>query len=143
MDERVNPYLNFEVMDKDSFLSVFQELMNDDQLFVYEDDHCILATCVVIRQKRRVAHAATIGTLATHPDFHGQGIGTRFMKDLLQKLKNEGIQRVDLYVEADNPVAQKFYGKLGFQLEGVLKKYFKRSYEKHYVDEHLMALLLK
>jgi putative acetyltransferase len=86
---------------------------------------------------------ATLGTLATHPQFHGQGIGTQFMQQLFKKLRDDGISRIELYVESDNLNAQHFYKKLGFQLEGVLKDYFKRPCEEQYVDEYLMAIIFK
>jgi RimJ/RimL family protein N-acetyltransferase len=143
MDKEVNPFLNFEIMNEDNFKEIFQELINEGHLFVFDKNNEIVATCVVIRQKRRAEHVASLGTLATNPQFQRQGIGTQFMTALLEKLKEDGIKRVDLCVEADNPVAQQFYKKLGFQLEGVLKKYFKRPYENHYIDEHMMALLLE
>jgi ribosomal protein S18 acetylase RimI-like enzyme len=143
MDEKVNPFLNFEIMDKNNFKEIFQELLSADRLFVFEKEKTIVASCVVMRQKRRACHVASLGTLATHPQFHGRGIGTQFLQTLFEKLKEEGIKRVDLFVEADNLIAQGFYKKLGFQLEGILKNYFKRPYENHYIDEHIMALLLK
>jgi RimJ/RimL family protein N-acetyltransferase len=143
MDEKVNRFLNFEIMEKDKFKDIFHELINNGQLFVFEKDEEIAATCVVMRQKRRANHVASLGTLATHPKFHRQGVGTEFMRELFKKLKEDGIKRIDLCVEADNPIAQQFYKKLGFQLEGVLKKYFKRPHENHYVDEHMMALLFE
>ncbi len=143
MDEKVNKFLNFEIMDKDDFEHIFKELMNTNQLLVFENSQDILATCVVMKQKNPASHVASLGTLATHPKFHGQGIGTRFMTELFKKLKHEGIKRIDLCVEADNIIAQKFYEKLGFQLEGILKKYFKRPYEDHFIDEHMMALILE
>lgn len=142
MHEKINPFLNFEILDKDKFKEVFQELISH-QLFVFEKDKKIVATCVVIRQKGRANHVASLGTLATHPEFQGQGIGTQFMNALFKKLKDDGIKRVELCVEADNPTAQRFYKKLDFQLEGVLKKYFKRPYENHFVDEYMMALLFE
>lgn len=143
MHENVNRFLNFEIMAKENFNVIFNELIHCGQMFVFEKDHEIAATCVVVRQKRRADHVASLGTLATNPKFQKQGIGSRFMQALFQKLKDDGIKRIDLCVEADNPIAQNFYKMLGFQLEGVLKKYFKRPYENHYVDEHMMALLLE
>jgi ribosomal protein S18 acetylase RimI-like enzyme len=95
-----------------------------------------------VPEKRRAKHVVTLGTLATHPDYQGQGVGTRFMTTLIQLLKQKGIKRIDLCAEEDNPKALAFYQKLGFQLEGVLKQYFKRPYEDKYVNEHLLALLL-
>ena len=143
MDEKVNRFLNFEIMSKDQFQDTFNDLMKSGQLYVYEQDNQIVATCIVMKQKRRANHVASLGTLATHPQFQGKGIGTRFMKELIGKMKSEGIKRVDLCAEADNPVALNFYKTLGFQLEGILKKYFRRPYEKHYIDEHMLALIIE
>ena len=64
------------------------------------------------------------------------------MNEIINFLKKENIRRIDLYAEADNPIAINFYKKTGFQLEGVLKKYFKREDENKYVDEYVMALIL-
>lgn len=141
MHEKVNRYLNFEVINKENFINIFNELCQTGELYVYEYQNNIVATCIVVRQKRRVQHAATISTLATHPDFHGKGIGTKFMVQIINTLKDSGIKRIDLYAEADNPVAISFYRKLGFELEGVLKKYFKRANENQYIDEYVMALI--
>ena len=69
-----------------------------------------------------------------------QGIGTKFMRALINKVRADGIKRIDLCAEADNPVALNFYKKLGFQLEGILKKYFKRPNENQYIDEHMLVL---
>jgi len=143
MEPKVNRFLNFEIMDKHTFYEIFMELIDSGQLFVFENDEEIVATCTVMVQKRRASHVASLGTLATHPDFQGKGIGTHFMRELFKKLKTDGIKRIDLCVEADNPIAQKFYERLGFQREGVLKLYFKRPYETHYVDEYMMALILE
>lgn len=143
MHEKVNPFLNFEVTNKDQFKEIFKDLIQSGQLYVYKDpNQQIVATCIVMKQKRRAKHVASLGTLATHPKFQRKGIGTQFMQALIEKLKAEGIKRIDLCAEADNPRALTFYKKLGFQCEGVLKKYFKRPYEDHYVDEHMLALIL-
>lgn len=143
MDEKINPFLNFEVMDKEPFKELFDELMNSGQMYVYEYGDHIVATCIVMRQKRRANHVVSLGTLATHPKFQHQGIGTQFMEALIEKIKLDGIKRIDLCAEADNPVALNFYKKLGFELEGILKKYFKRPNEHQYIDEHMLALILE
>ncbi len=142
MDKKNNPFLSFEIMDKETFKPLFMELLESGDLYVYEIENRVVATCIVVRHKRRAQHVVTLGTLATHPDFQGKGIGTQFMNALIMKLKNEGIKRIDLCAEADNPKAISFYQRLGFELEGILKKYFIRENGEKYIDEHLMALIL-
>jgi putative acetyltransferase len=61
------------------------------------------------------------------------------MKSLLKILRNQGIKRVELSVEADNLAGEKFYKKLGFELEGRFKNWFKRENDNFYVDELIMA----
>ncbi|MBS0286476.1 MAG: GNAT family N-acetyltransferase [Proteobacteria bacterium] len=142
MHGSVNPYLNFEIMDKKSFEPIFNELRQSGDLYVYEHDKKIVATCIAMRLKRRAQHVATLGTLATHPNFQGKGIGSQFIQKIITLLKEQGIKRIDLFAEADNLKAIHFYKKMGFELEGVLKKYFLRENENKYIDEHLMALIV-
>jgi putative acetyltransferase len=143
MDKQVNLFLSFEIMAKEKFKPLFLEILQSGSLYVYTDDKHIVATCIVKRLKRRAAHVASLGTLATHPAFQGKGIGTQFMNALIAKLKIEGIRRIDLCAEADNPKAIGFYQKLGFELEGILKQYFRREGESQFIDEHLMAMILE
>jgi len=80
MQPNVNRFLNFEIMSKEQFQSIFEELVCGGDLYIYEHKSQIAATAVTVRQKRRVQHVATVTTLATHSKFQGQGIGSQFMK---------------------------------------------------------------
>lgn len=142
MHESVNRFLSFEIMTQEKFKAIFFDLFQKGQLYVYQRHEKIIATCIVMRHTRRCHHVATLGTLAIHPEYQRQGIGTEFLRALIKILKTQGIIRVDLYVEADNAIALAFYEKYGFQCEGILKKYVKRLEEDQYTDEHVMALLL-
>ncbi|CAF0771909.1 unnamed protein product [Adineta ricciae] len=145
MHPTVNPYLNFEIMNKEDFLPIFQELIDSGKLYIYENtDGAVLATCFVSRQPRRISHIAYISTLATNPNYQRQGIGTKFMHELINEIrKDKDVKRIELYAEADNEIALNFYKKLGFQIEGCLKKYFKRPYENHFVDELVLAMIFE
>ena len=141
MHERVNPFLGFEPMALARFRPVFRKLISGGELLVYEAEREIAATCIVTLGSGRTAHVATIGTLATNPSFQGRGIGTKFVREVLSRLRRRGARRVELFVESDNPIAIRFYKKLGFKREGVLRRYFKRAGHRRFVDEHVMALL--
>lgn len=142
MDVKTNPYLSFEIMGKEAFKPIFEELLQRGQLYVYTNEQDILATCIVIHHIRRIKHVATLSTLATHPNYKRQGFGSTFIKQLIQKIKSQSIKRVELFLESDNPGALAFYKKLGFEQEGVMKKYFKRARDDHYVDEIIMGMWL-
>ncbi|CAF1406408.1 unnamed protein product [Adineta ricciae] len=145
MHPTVNPYLSFEIMNKEDFLPIFQELIESGKLYIYENtDGAVLATCFVVRQTRRIGHIVYLSTLATNPNYQRQGIGTKFMHELINEIRNDkDIKRIELYAEVDNEIALNFYKKLGFQVEGCLKKYFKRAYENHFVDELVLAMIFE
>jgi putative acetyltransferase len=144
MHPTVNPYLSFEIMSQEEFLPIFNELIQSGALYIYENtEGQVLATCIVLRLKRRCAHTNCLTTLATNPNFQRQGIGTKFIRDLINEIrKNEEIKRIELYAEADNEIALNFYKKkVGFQEEEHLKKYYKRANENHFVDELILAII--
>jgi len=57
--------------------------------------------------------------------------------------RSEGIHRVKLFAESNNAQAIAFYQRLGFVHEGMLRDFYKRADETHYVDEYVMGLLLE
>jgi len=140
MHPEINPYLSFEIMNKSSFKPIFQELHHSGKHLKYVDKgNTILATAILKYHSRRLSHVVTLTTLAVPENQQGKGYAQLFILKIITELKIEGIKRIDLTVEADNPKAQKLYQKLGFQIEGTLKEYYKRSTQNHYVDEIMMA----
>lgn len=61
---------------------------------------------------------AQIFSVAVHPDFHGQGIGTNLTRLGLDYLESSGAKRVRLEVRPDNSPAIHIYEKLGFHTKG-------------------------
>lgn len=61
--------------------------------------------------------------LVVHPQFHGQGLGTKIFTHLLEEVKNNHpeVARVELFVRSGNQRAIALYQKLGFVIEGHLK----------------------
>ncbi len=55
--------------------------------------------------------------LAVRPEFRRQGIGARLLRALLEQAAREGIRRVSLSVELENP-AHQLYQRLGFRRVG-------------------------
>jgi len=143
MHPTINPYLNFEVMSKEEFLPILNELIQSGTLYIYENaDGQVTATCIVCRAERRCAHTVCLTTLATNPNFQRQGIGSKFLRELINEIrKDDEIKRIELYVETDNEIALNFYKKLDFQIEGCLKKYFKRAQDDHFIDELVLAII--
>ena len=84
---------------------------------------------------------AGLGTLAVDPALHGQGIAMAMVTDAIERLKSEGVKRIELIVESDNAPALRFYEKLGFEREGTLRRFYKRASDAQAIDDHIMALL--
>jgi ribosomal-protein-alanine N-acetyltransferase len=77
-----------------------------------------------------------VATLATHPDFRGQGIAKRLLSYALRRLVEEGARSSFLEVRESNTVAQAMYRKFGFEETGRRRHYYKDNNE----DAILMTL---
>lgn len=84
----------------------------------------------------RNQHAArfAIGILQSHT---GQGIGRLLIEALEEKLRPQGVARLDLTVMTHNENATALYQKLGFEIEGTMRKSMRVNGE--FVDEYLMS----
>jgi len=141
--EQVVPYLTYEPMGRHDFESVFQDLLNSHCFHVWELDGEIAGFYKATRYPGRVRHVALLGTLAVDPRHHGRGVGHAMLLDAIEWLRADGVRRVELYAESDNAQALRFYQRLGFVHEGTLRDFYKRAHESHYVDEHVLGLLLE
>ncbi|WP_407351131.1 GNAT family N-acetyltransferase [Luteimonas sp. R10] len=110
--------------------------------FVVEDEGRVQGFYRITRQEGRAGHVVGLGTFAIAPEARGTGLARSILEAAIARLHSEGVTRVELTVEADNPRAIGFYGKLGFVHEGTLRSAYKRSGDAHYTDELLMARLL-
>jgi putative acetyltransferase len=84
-------------------------------------------------------HVAFLG-IGVHPEYQGQGIGPTLMRALIEHAKQGGIERLELYVRADNARAQGLYRSLGFVHEGTKQRFVKTP--DGYVDDQTWVLFL-
>lgn len=85
-----------------------------------------------------IVDEAHIATIAVHPDWRGQGLGSRLLQHILLDVKAIGMQTALLEVRAGNQVAQEMYRKFGFEVVGRRPRYYKDNHE----DALLMNLKL-
>jgi ribosomal protein S18 acetylase RimI-like enzyme len=142
MDRVNNPFMTFEVMAKEDFLPIFEEMLKDDDLYVYEINNMVASTYRIQYKGYRMSHIAYFGGFAMHPEYRGKGLGKKIMQEIMGRLKNEGIKRLELFVVCDNERAINFYKKLGFLIEGRMKYFLKRDNSSDYLDELVMAKYL-
>ena len=142
MHARVVPYLGHDPMPRSGFEAVFAALVANGGFHVVEADGRIVGFYRVTRHEGRARHVAYFGTFAVTPEAHGGGIARAIVDTVIARLRADGVMRIELMLEADNPRAFAFYRKLGFELEGTMRAAYKRAGEDRYVDEWLMALLM-
>lgn len=140
--EKVVPFLTYDPMPFEDFEGVYAQLLASGSFFVWETDGEIAGFYRITRYPGRVRHVALLGTLAVDPRRHGKGIAQAMLNDAIERLRADGVRRIELYAESDNTQALHFYAKLGFVHEGTLRDFYKRSDQAHYVDEFVMGLLL-
>ena len=68
---------------------------------------------------------AHIATVAAHPEYRGCGLGQWLMVALMDKAQERGARVATLEVRASNLTAQKLYAKLGFDVVGTRRKYYR------------------
>ena len=72
---------------------------------------------------------AHVATIATHPDFRRQGIGTKLLSHALRKMIEEGARSSFLEVREHNLGAQEMYRKFGYEVSGRRPRYYKDNNE--------------
>lgn len=142
MHPLANPHLLYENMDLEQFRPIYQDLLDDGVKYIFEENKSPVGMFKLIRLKYRCSHIAYIGGLAIHPDFSGKGFGKQMMQEIITLAKEMGILRLELSVGSENLPAQKLYEKLGFEKEGVLRKYTHLVSEGRFLDEVMMAYLV-
>ena len=147
LEREVNHQIGWDATDEAGFRAIFDEMIASGEQFVVCDggreggsDGGVIGAYRVHRfahRMRHVAHIASVGLMGAH---QGKGIGRRMMEGIIERLRGEGIKRIELTVAGDNPRAMRLYESLGFAREGVFPKYFLRAGEAEYKDEVAMGM---
>lgn len=141
MHPEINPFLLYEPMEKSAFEPIFEQLLSDEVLFVFEDNHAPIGMFKLIPLRHRTAHIAYLGGVAIDPRFSGQGFAQKMFAEIIALGKTRNLKRIELSVSVENARAIALYEKCGFQQEGVLRKYTYLQSENRYLDEALMSFL--
>ena len=91
-------------------------------------------------RRRAVRHTATLG-MSVAKEWRNQGIGGKLLARAIEWAKASGVvTRIELHVYTRNKAAIHLYEKVGFEVEGRLRRRVYRDGEYH--DNLAMALLL-
>jgi len=82
-------------------------------------------------------HKGEIG-YAIHPDFRGQGLATKAVKVLTKyAFEKHSLKRIDAWGRANNKASARVLEKVGYKLEGVLRK--NKCVDGKYLDDFVYA----
>jgi ribosomal protein S18 acetylase RimI-like enzyme len=85
-------------------------------------------------------HVLEIKGLSVAPQHRRKGVARALLHAALEQARAAGARRVTLRVLANNTGARRLYEQCGFEVEGVLRGYFRL--DGRYVDDVLMARAL-
>lgn len=86
------------------------------------DSEIISIATINSSQKERTKHVGTLGIVISKK-YTGLGLGRLLMNDLIEWAKQNGVtKKISLVTNETNTVAIELYKKLGFEVEGLLKK---------------------
>lgn len=142
MHPQVNPFLLYEVMEKELFNPIFDDLLQQQVLYKFNDGTADAGMCKLVLHRYRDSHKMYVGGLAIHPAHNGKGYGVLLMQDIVAFAKVHNRSRVDLTVSTENEKAIALYKKCGFAIEGLLKNYTHFIKEDRFGDEYIMSLLI-
>lgn len=141
MHRDINPWLLYEQMGKEEFKAIFSELESRGQLFIFQCEGEDAGMFKLVPMKHRNSHIIYLGGVALDPAFKGRGLGELMLREVLEKVKDQGYKRIELTVATFNRNAISLYEKMGFENEGRLKDYTYLKSEDRYIDEYVMGLV--
>ncbi len=139
MHPQVNRFLFYEVMSAEQFKPIFNDLLLQDILYVFEVEGILTGMFKLRPLTHRCSHIAVLGGVAIHPSFSGKGYGHQMLQQVILHGREKGFLRMELGVSVINERAVHLYTKAGFESEGILKKYIHLKSEDVFLDDILMA----
>lgn len=141
MHPEVNPFLLYEFMDASSFAPEFNQLQERNVLYIFEHEGKDAGMFKLIPYTHRSDHTAYLGGLAIHPSHHGKGLGREMMQEIIALGKTKNLLRIELSTAVNNVKAIRLYEQVGFEREGILRKYTHLKKENIFLDELMMSFL--
>jgi L-phenylalanine/L-methionine N-acetyltransferase len=143
MHPTINPHLLYEQMSAESFRSIFEKLILENILYVFEENRLPLGMFKFVPHTYRSAHVGYIGSFAIQPHLTGKGLGLKMMTSIIAMAKESGFKRLELSAGVQNEKAISLYRKAGFGEEGILKKYTYFKNEDRFIDEVMMSYIIE
>ena len=125
--------LKKELSDKKS-TSLFFVVYDKDTQKIVANSGCSFSN------KGRMKHILGLGW-NVHPDYEGNGIGTKLVSYVLEQAKKKGFKRVEAEIAVENIASKKLALKCGFEIEGTKKKALLTD-DGRLIDVHMVGKIL-
>ena len=142
MDTSSNIYLSYDPMSKENFKKIYSGLLQSEVLYVVKENNNIVATYQLVSKTDRQAHIYYLGGFTIKRKLQGKGLGKEILLAIKKDAIADGKKRIELTVDINNVGAIALYEKVGFLVEGVVKKNYRLASTGEYYDEYLMGLIL-
>jgi ribosomal protein S18 acetylase RimI-like enzyme len=111
-----------ELQEYEEYITATSKEPNSIMLLALIDSEIISIATINSSQKERTKHVGTLGIVISKT-YTGLGLGKILMNDLIDWAKQNGVtKKVSLVTNESNTIAVELYKKLGFEVEGLLKK---------------------
>jgi len=108
------------------------------RFLVAELDGRIVGAAELRQLAPALVHHVGVLSISVHPEYQRRGIGRALMTALVEHAEACGLERLELYVRADNERAHALYRALGFAHEGTRAR-FVRLPDGRYVDDWIFV----
>ena len=103
-------------------------------LYRQQGDNRPVAVCECMRDYNQADKVYIFGYYV-RSDQHGKGLGTQFLKKVLEILKDDGFHYVSLTVSENNKAAVKLYKNLGFIVKELRNDEFGSGEDRLYMEK--------
>jgi RimJ/RimL family protein N-acetyltransferase len=111
-----------DLQEYEEYITATSIEQNSIMLLALIDSEIISIATINSSQKERTKHVGTLGIVISKK-YTGLGLGKVLMNDLIEWGKQNGVtKKISLVTNETNTVAIELYKKLGFEVEGLLKK---------------------
>jgi ribosomal protein S18 acetylase RimI-like enzyme len=114
-DHEVPPPTHEGPADEEKELAELREIIASEIAFVAEDGAGAVVGFALAR--KRASGFGSLTDLYVHGDARRSGIGTELMRQVLAAFRAQGVERLDVEVQASNAVARSLYGRWGLRDE--------------------------
>ena len=113
MHSDVTPISGSPPTPRPDFVKVLRDLVASQSFYIVEHSGRVQGFYRTSRYEGRERHVAYLGTFAVDPEALGTGLERSIIGTAISRRDSEGVTRIELMLEADNPRALSFYRKLG------------------------------